>query len=203
MVKRTNKNTFRGNVKSGIRSGQMSYQIIVNGRLYEVAVDSESQRLIAREIDTAPNLKIPFVVLKRLTNVPDDFREMVKHSCTKGYPIFPVSETEGPMAEELIRLGWEPCEKTYVKRKRKAEEIANTLSITDDYNTSINGYFVHTITPEYLILQKENELIPVFFGEEEGDIQEITRDHIKGSFLNGPIKYERRSKEHGITLVAY
>lgn len=181
----------------------MSYQIIVNGRLYEVAVDSKSQRLVAKEMDSAPKLKIPFVVLKRITNIPNDFREMVRYSCIKGYPIFPVSETEGPMAEEFIKLGWKPCEKTYVERKNKAEKIAKTLSITDEYNTSINGYFVHTITPEYLILQKEDELIPVFFGTEEGDIQEITQDHIKGSFLDGPIRYERRSKEHGITLVAY
>lgn len=184
----------------------MNYQIILNGKIYEVSLDLQKEDLSVKEIGVAPKLEVPFVVLGRNNDVPNNpnynLRELVKYYCSKNQPIFPMSETIGPMAEEFKKLGWQPDEEVYLQRRKKAEDIARILFISDIYHTKINGHFIHTITPEYLILQKDG-LIPVFFGNEEGDIIELQENHIRGSFLDGPIEYERRPKENGKTLIAY
>lgn len=174
----------------------MTYHIILQGKLYRVALNNIEPEI--EERGTAPNFPVPYVVLGEVLQVPEDFREMVKYFCSKGQPIFPTSEgfAFGDFKE------WKADEELKLKRKAIAEKIAHELSISEEYHTRINGYFVHTITPDYLIL-KRGRLIPVFIGSQEGDIHEIHKDRIEGSFLNGDIRYERLPRENGITLVAY
>lgn len=182
----------------------MDYHVILNGKLYKFTLNLEGESLVAELIGDGPVLDVPYIIFGQVTNVPNDFREMIRYFADNNQVIFPVSETMGPVAEEFKKLGWKPDDKLYLERKEKAEEVAKTFSISDEYHTRVNGYFIHTITPEYLILQRyDKKFIPVFFGEDDEDIQGITRDFIKGSFLRGPIRYERWPKEKGITLVAY